>query len=73
MLSIAKTTNMSGSITIGGKQAAFMNASIKPDGKYDTNFAVQDVELNRNNKKEIDEDKKKFESAVEAEAGEFLL
>lgn len=70
MLSITKTTNMSGAITIGGRQAAFMSAVVKPDGKYDTNFAVQDVELIRNNKEEINKDRAEFENAVEEAAAE---
>lgn len=70
MLSITKTTNMSGTSTIGGKQVVYMTATIQTDGRYNTNYAVQDVELKRNNNEEVERDMREFEGVVEGVAGE---
>lgn len=72
MISITKTTNMNGTITIGGKQVAFMSAAIQPDGKYNINYSVQDVVIESNHREEVDNDKAEFELAVRS-ASEGVL
>lgn len=70
MLSINKTINLNGTITIDGKQAAFMSATIQPDGKYNISYSVQDVALEQEHSVEVEEDRKEFDSAVRNAAKE---
>lgn len=73
MLSITKTTNMSGVSTIGKEQAAYMSASIQTDGKYNVNYAIQNPKLYADNKEEVKQDMDAFEEAVENVASEIIL
>lgn len=66
MLNIGKTINLSGSVTIEGVQAVWLNATINTDesSSTNTNRTITNQEVYNANKTQIRADIAEFEKAV---------
>ena len=69
MLSTAKTISINGTSTVEvdgvKKTAAYFNAQIQSDGKYNINKSIQDDALYKANKDVVKADYDEFETLVE--------
>ena len=69
MLTTTKTIRINGtsSVEVNGVKTpvTYFNAQIQPDGKYNINQSVQNVELYKSNKDTVKADYDEFEAYVE--------
>ena len=69
MLSTTKTISINGTSTVdvnGAKTpVVYFNAQIQPDGKYNINQSIQNVDAYKSNKDAVKADYEEFETYVE--------